>query len=324
MNNGVLSAGNKSEEKKLCLIYANCQGGALGAFLQKSKAFLEQYQVELVHNFQAIQNGSEPPIDALRRADLFLYQPLDPKHGVYATDYLKKYLPLNCVMISFPYIYNDALWPLFEDSGNIYGKESIIALIDNGLSLKKIISIFCSGEIDFQFEKRFARSINILRSKESATDIKIVDFIVDNLKKEKLFLTHNHQTSSVYIHCVNQILHILCLPLLSLPGRIHPNEIAMTDCWPQSPYETDFYGLDYLSDWQECHPERKDSNWHRFYLRLIGKIYFSYPMPWIKRVWERTYLYLRIKWGLLIGAGYLRPVDRKKIKGWRNGTRQKI
>jgi len=291
--------------KKLCLIYANCQGRGVNTFLQQSAAFLERYRTEIVENYLAITDGIEIPFDVLQRTDLFIYQPVSARHGIYATDNLKKYLPSQCITISFPYIYNDAVWPLFEEADKIKGKEIIGQLIENGVSLKKIVDMFCAGKIDFQFARRFHESMGILRLKECVTDVKVADFIERKLSIEKLFLTQNHQTSSVYMHCVNQMLDILHLPRLLLPENLHPNEAALPDCWPQSPYETEFYGQSYRCDWRTFHPDKKDSNWHRFHLNIIGKIYLSYPMSWFLRVFWKVYLRLRIKWSLMTGAGYL-------------------
>ena len=186
--------------KKLCLIYANCQGGALNVFLQKSDEFSSRYQTKIIENYSLIANGSALPVNSLRRADLFIYQPVAAKHGIYASDNLKKYLPPKCLTISFPYVYNDALWPLFEEGTKIKGKEVIVSLIEQGFSLKKIVELFRAGQIDFQFERRFRESIAILRAKEAVTSVKTADFIIENLGIMKLFLTQNHQTSILYIH----------------------------------------------------------------------------------------------------------------------------
>lgn len=291
--------------KKLCLIYANCQGRGIDTFLQKSATFRECYRTEIVENYLLITNNSPLPLGALKKADLFIYQPVAAKHGVYASDNLKKHLPSHCLAISFPYLYNDALWPLFEEGAKIKGKEAILLLIEQGLSLKRIADMFCAGQIDFQFERRFRESMAILRAKEASTDVKAADFIMEKLGTEKLFLTQNHQTSILYMHCVNQILATLQLPLLVSSDTIHPNEAHLPDCWPQSPYETELYGLRYRCGWEQYHPEKKDSNWHRFYLRVIGKIYLSYPMPRVQRLFWQIYLRLRIKWSLMRGAGYL-------------------
>ena len=141
--------------KKLCLIYATCQGRGITAFLQQSAAFRDSYRTEIVENYLAITNGAGNLFDVLQRTDLFIYQPVSARHGIYATDNLRKYLPSQCITISFPYIYNDALWPLFEEADKIKGKEVIVQLIEKGVSLKEIVDMFCAGGIDFQFARRF-------------------------------------------------------------------------------------------------------------------------------------------------------------------------
>ena len=59
----------------------------------------------------------------LQMADLFVYQPISLKHGVFTTEIdpatgkhvpesVLTYLRPTCVRISFPYMYNNAFWPL--------------------------------------------------------------------------------------------------------------------------------------------------------------------------------------------------------------------
>jgi hypothetical protein len=126
------------------------------------------------------------PFDLLKKADLFIYQPLKNKHGQYATDNVKNYLPAACKKISFPYIYNDALWPLYEDKDKIAGEEIILNLIEKGHSLKRIINMFCTEEIDFEFGRRFQKSMEILKQHEAITDLKVVDYIIKKYKQREI------------------------------------------------------------------------------------------------------------------------------------------
>ncbi len=298
--------------KKICVIYANCQGSALLAFLQNHKAYNDKYENHLLENYQMIEKGLPLPIQLLRQTDLFIYQPIKSKHGQYATDHMQQHLPETCTKISFPYIYCDALWPLYEENDKIVGEEIILKLIEKGYSLKKIIDMFCGEEINFEFAARFEKSIQILMQKEEGTDVKVSDYILDNLSKEKLFLTENHQTSSVYIHCINQILTRLELPPIDASRHLHPNEAALPDCWPTSPYEAKHYHYSYSLDWRMFHPEKIDSNWHRFYLRIIGKIFLkAHRRSFASRMAFKSYLRYRIQLSLLKGDGYWCPDGTK-------------
>jgi hypothetical protein len=291
--------------KKICVIYANCQGRAINTFLQKHDSYKENYENHLFENYHVIENGLSLPFDLLKQADLFIYQPLKNKHGQYATDIVKNYLPATCKKISFPYIYNDALWPLYEENDKITGEEIILNLIEKGYTLKGIINMFCAEEIDFEFGRRFKKSMEILKQKEKVTDIKVSDYILKRISKEKLFLTQNHQTSALYVYCTNQILKHLGFSTIGSARHFHPNEAGLPDCWPQSPYETKYYEYKYKLDWKTFHPEKVDSNWHKFNIKLIGKIFLrshrSLPLSYARKL----YLRYRIQSSLLTGDGYL-------------------
>lgn len=291
--------------KKICVIYANCQGGAINRFLQRHDIYNENYENHLFENYHLIENGLSLPFDLLKQADLFIYQPLQNKHGQYATDIVKNCLPATCKKISFPYIYNAALWPLYEEIDNIVGEEIILKLIEKGYSLKKIIDMFCAESIDFEFGRRFQISMDILKQKEEVSDLKVSDYILKKINKEKIFLTQNHQTSTFYIYCTNQILTNLGLSAMDPSKCFHPNDAELPDCWPQSPYETKHYKYEYHCDWKTFHPKKVDSNWHRFHIKLIGKIFLrkhrSLSFPFTRKL----YLRYRIGLSLLMGNGYL-------------------
>jgi Polysaccharide biosynthesis enzyme WcbI len=291
--------------RKICVIYANCQGRAINTFLQKHDLFNENYENHLFENYHVIENGLSLPFDLLKKADLFIYQPLKNKHGQYATDTIKNYLPAVCKKISFPYIYNDALWPLYEEDDKIGGEEIILNLIEKGYSLKRIINMFCTEAIDFEFGRRFKKSMEILKQKEKVTDLKVSDYILKNISKEKIFLTENHQTSTFYIYCTNQILKHLGFSAMDSSKHFHPNEAGLPDCWPQSPYEAKYYKYEYPLDWKTFYPEKVDSNWHKFHIKIIGKIYLRKHPSLALSLTSKLYLRYRVQLSLLMGDGYL-------------------
>lgn len=301
-------------KKKCCVIYGNCQERGLDVFLRKSKPFQEQYDIHVFENYAMILGNIPLPVDILKRANLFIYQPLANRHGIYASNHVKSLLSPQCKTISFPYIYNSALWPLFKDDQEMVGKEVIVALMEKGLTLKRILDKFCAGDIDFQFERRFQETMEILRSKEAATDVKVADFIVSNLSTERLFLTQNHPTGTLFFHCVNQILTALDLPRLITPDTIPVNEANLVDCFPDSPYDRAHYDLQDSRHWSVFYPRKKHSNWHRFHFRLILQIYLSCPRPWWAKLFWKGYTDLRIRWSLLTGKGYIKKNTRKETR----------
>lgn len=291
--------------EKYCIIYANCQGKGIELFLNKHDLYKETFATYRLENHILIRDQTPIPIDLLSEASLFIYQPVGERHGCYATDHLKSFLPKHCRCISFPYIYNNALWPLFEEGDFIFGQEIIEELFDKGVSLRSVVDLFCGGLINFQFEQKFQHSLSILKQKEEETDINISDFIIHNMQNEKLFLTAAHPTSAVFIHCVNRILERLGFASLPAALPYHPNEANLPDCWPSSPYEKNFYRYNYQNDWRTFYQQRVDSNWHRFHIRIIRKIYLKRTNSAVKRLLVSLYLKLRIEMNMVRGQGYL-------------------
>jgi hypothetical protein len=94
--------------------------------------------------------------------------------------------------------------------------------------------------------------------------------------------------------------------MLPSDDSVDPNEANLPDCFPESPYEKAYFEQRYISHWKQFHSRKKDSNWHRFHLKLILLVYLSIPKSWLTgRIWK-AYLSLRIRWSLLTGQGYLR------------------
>lgn len=204
------------------VVYANCQSKGIIRCLDK---VINAKYIEIT-NYDYIQTKKDLPIDILRTADIFIYQPIDIKHGIYSTDQSSEksictYLSPTCKKISFPYIYNSAMWTFIPEQSNIDNIndadanekykdiEAIRKLKSQGYSLDVIKTKFLNGEIDFKYQQRFDKCMNILRQKESICDIKVADFIVTNIRNMKLFMTQNHPTTQVFIFCANQILSIL-------------------------------------------------------------------------------------------------------------------
>lgn len=262
--------------KKTCLIYANCQGWGIGHFLSKHPFFQQDYKSEYLINYLMISQKESLPMELLRKADLFIYQPVADSHGPYSTDNVLSYLSVTCQKISFPYLYNDAFWPLFRDKETIVNAAPITNLLDSGASALEIAMKFLSLEIDFEFEKRFQKTVKILAEKEAVTTVKAVPYILENYKTEKLFLTNNHPTTPLLIHCVNQMLSYLGYPNLKKEEFFHPNEANLPGYFLMSPYEKSHYQLSYNDNWGHFFEKKGQSCWRRFYLHRIMEICLSH------------------------------------------------
>lgn len=210
--------------KLKALFIGNCQTGGVINYLLKSKEFSQTYETKLYANWELIANKSSIPMFDVESADLFVYQPLRPVHGCYSTDpnvqgSIGYYLKDSCIKISFPYVYSSAMWPIVQTKQNEnrwWGGEVIDELVSEGISYNEIISLFLENKIDWKYKKRFQSSINILKQKETITDVKVAEFIEKNLKDNLLFLIPHHPTSIIFLNIANQILEKLNMGKLSV------------------------------------------------------------------------------------------------------------
>lgn len=209
--------------KLKCLMIGNCQNTGIIHYLSQSKQFSSTYQVKQYANWQLIRNNCEVPMMDIQSADLFIYQPLRIVHGCYSTDpsvegSIGYYVSDKCIKLSYPYIFSSALWPLVQKGQNIntwFGNEAIDKLLSLGMRTDDIINLFHQNRIDWEYKDRFQKSIQILKNKETLTDIKVSNFIEKNITERLLFLIPQHPTSIIFLNVANQILEKLNMEKLS-------------------------------------------------------------------------------------------------------------
>jgi hypothetical protein len=188
------------------------------------------------------------------------------------------YLSPKCKTISFPYIYNSSLWVLicpanidgyigdYPDIDKYINKEPIEKLKIKGYSLYKVLEMYSKGLIDFDYENRFNKCIEILKKKEELCDVKVSDFIKKNIRKHKLFFTQNHPTTCIFIHCVNQILSILGYDHKYDEFAYPENIVKLSGKWPHTSYDIKYWNFKYKNN-------NINNNW---YVKHIKNIYNNY------------------------------------------------
>lgn len=241
-------------------------------WLKNHSPFHSVYAVKQVSNFEHIFHQIDLPDALFEETDLFIYQPIADRHGTYATNAILKKLPSGCQTISFPYIFNDGLWPLFKNGDKMVNQEPIVALFQEKISLPEVMRRFVRQQIDFKIEQRFEASLNILREKERETDLKGAAYISDQIRHKRLFLTHNHPSTHLIVFYTNQVLHRLGLPLIEHPEQYPINAAGLPGCYPLSPYERKKLNLSYHKD-SYCYPKKKLKRWKYIQLGHILEIY---------------------------------------------------
>ena len=229
--------------KLSALLIGNCQNSGLVTYLKKNKEFADNYEIKIYANWEMIKNKDSLPIKELLNADLFVYQPLPDIYGCYSTDptvpdSLIHHLKSSCIQISYPYVFNSALWPIYQKNhgqNSWYGDNVINKLLLSKATHDDIIKLYQSNQIDWEYENRFSESISILKTKEIITDVKISNYIESELQNRLLFLIPQHPTSIIFFNIVNQILAKLKMNQLNEDVILDKNETKLPDSTYNNP-----------------------------------------------------------------------------------------
>jgi len=107
---------------KNCLIYTNCQGPGLLHYLEKVSEFKQTYQSQVFHNYAMIQKGLSCPLEQIRKADLFIYQPLSDEYEDLSSRAWIEQLPDHCQTISFPYEWDHYQFSFLKNDTRLYNR----------------------------------------------------------------------------------------------------------------------------------------------------------------------------------------------------------
>ena len=216
----------EGEKKSQCVIYGSCQAGFIYNYLKST--YPDLYDYSYIVNFIVVEHPELFPIDKVKEADIFIYQPLKRENGI-DTDYIQNsLLKEDCVCISIPSAYFTGYFPDYvRDPNNKktisnqapygffpYGHQQLINLIlTNNYTVEEIIDI--SRQKDFILSNVILENSNIsldrLEKAEEITDVKISDFIKMNFARFKLFHSHNHPTNFLYKEYMKRFLPVLGL-----------------------------------------------------------------------------------------------------------------
>jgi hypothetical protein len=191
--------------------------------------------------------------DVIGDFDIFLYQPVDVKHGPYSTlseDGILSLLKSSCIRISFPSVYAD-IWPIYEENCGYYGGEVIVKLKDEGKTIEEVLTLFDEHKINFQLKERSSVSLEYMQYREQSCSIKsISSYIKDNIRETRLFYTQNHPTEDFIAFIAGEICDYL-EPLLGVELRDqieYNNSFIMNHgVIEDSIYSFNELGLEYMS-----------------------------------------------------------------------------
>ena len=244
------------------VVFGNCQASAIARMLGNGLPS-SGYQVEALSNNARTggMKSEDEIITTLKQADILIFQPLGENYGRLSAEWIRRNVTHADLLITYPYMFNSGMYSFSHapkardhDYGLIYGEEIIFDLLKKQ-DLSSILKNYEQGRIDFRLEKRFQQCISGLREREGSTDIKLADFILENYKSEKLFVTHNHPATKLLLEVCSQIKKASGLPLsLSWIDMENDNIGRLPEPnTPISPYDVEVHGyaFDFHENWFE-------------------------------------------------------------------------
>ena len=214
------------------VFWMDCRANGLIYYLKNKINFNPiKYEIHILGGFNEksylTEENHNLPIDVLKNTDIFIYQFIDKNYLKYSTDpFIKKenvlsYLSDKCIKIGIHGVYMDCFWPVIPSSD----LSSLNKNLEFFNSIKDktpddIRTAFHNKELNFNLQKRFDKNIEYTLSrdkywKDGFDDddkhfiISSVDFIKNNYKENRLFFTHCHPTSYIFIQQTNEILNII-------------------------------------------------------------------------------------------------------------------
>lgn len=253
---------------KNIVIYSTCQGNGIKNYIQY---YFPKSNITVIHNYQLVlkSNGNELQDfrNLLQKTNIFIYQEMPGKWGLYSTDLsvednLLNYISNDCIKITIPYVYADWFWCIakipsrdttvnFDTiSNNSIGpkyinKEIIMNLKKSNYELDTILKLYDDNKLDFKYEQRKIEGINILKSKETTCDVKISDFILKNYKKYKLFYMPSHPTHIILKEMSKQILEKLNINYNNFDTLFKNNNYNLGTEIPSSKYDKNHHNYEF-------------------------------------------------------------------------------
>ncbi len=224
--------------KRQCLLVGTCITFGIEYLLRLSDDFQRHYTLETFathYQDQILENLGMSAAD-LANADVVIFHPPGWADWGNEAGYenLLASIPPHSQTITIPYPVFHAFWPFHcydernknpddrpaprgETVAYSYGDSYLLGLLRQGLSpeaaTRQYLSVDVAGLTDL--DRLLTRSFERQEPKEAETSVKILDFVAENLKRKRTFLTINHIANTTLLHMTNQILAQLALPALS-------------------------------------------------------------------------------------------------------------
>lgn len=215
-------------DKKIVFLHGNCHMDVIEGFLNSSEQFRRNYAVYPTARICTKERVKE---EVLKYMDIWIHEDIrkDNLFGYeFSDEYMEVYLPDGIKEIIMPHLYNlgagffphakeknDKNSPLLNgeyENGMFPFEDSIIEeCLRRHMNAEEVYEYAMQDDIMSReyIVDNFDKYIKKIEQRESAWDIKILGFILDNYKKEKLFYDMGHPTNIVLKQVAIKILEHL-------------------------------------------------------------------------------------------------------------------
>ena len=246
--------------KKKAYVVGNCQARALERALLLSNNFSENFYFVPIQPVHLIKENEVKGLhDDLPSAGLLLAQCVGEmyRNGIgLGFNKLSGLLSPGGLSFSWPSIY----WSGYNPELFYFRDERGVALLDTfdyhhriiidgyikGLPTEVVADNLQTQDIEIGSKEAADRSLEELATRESLLDVKVVSYIIDNYRMERLFWTFNHPSQSLIIEVARQILSALGLTD-DLP-KVAPREYLNSTIYPILPSVRAALDLKFQSD----------------------------------------------------------------------------
>lgn len=153
-----------------------------------------------------------------------------------------------------------------------YHSRLVIHSYQNGLTEAECLARFNPDEYRrVGFVEIANRSIAKLAEKDAKVDVKIGDYILENMKDKPLFYTINHPTQVLQLEIARRYLEQLGIPTRKVEPLLIPTVLSQGPIWPVDAAWAEVMGLNYNTG---------DAYWHGQYMmsreEFIHRSYWMY------------------------------------------------
>ena len=280
---------------KTIVIYGNCQAAVLTGFTRQLRALYDDFEVfEILGHDPSQQAKLSDP--ALENCTLY-WEQYDERPSVPMRDALRDRVGAGCQRLVYPSLSMFSLWPFnWPDARNVIepprfpfgryphdGDAVAMDVAKEGLRGQEAFARYMelSKARLHNLSGQFERDVEQMRRRDSYSDVKMTDYVLNNYKKWQLFFTWGHVSGEAIKEIASQLYsksaNILGADLSSLEDNLRLLPVGVDDFWmPIHPDVAAWHKLDFAQD-ENARYNIYGNRWtfEEFMIR-----YIEYDMSW--------------------------------------------